>query len=127
MMLNSKAITATVMFFLFFCAVNLSAVETAKKSGKRKILVGAGLMAGGAALSLTSDINFFDKGDNLQFLSGIGIFGVGCVLTIWGLHENSHRNLASTSLKEQAEPRTEMQFIAGPTRKGIGAGMIIKW
>jgi hypothetical protein len=35
--------------------------------------------------------------------------------------------LESTSLKEQAEPRLEMQFIAGPTRKGISAGMMIKW
>ena len=125
-MLKRKSITVAVLFFLL-CAVNLSAMETAKKSGKTKILVGSGLMAGGAALALTSDINFFHNGDNLQFYGGIAMFGAGAVVTILGLYQNSHRNLESTSMKEEIQPRVEMQFIAGPTRKGIATGMMIRW
>jgi hypothetical protein len=126
MIVKSKSVTVAVLLFIV-CAVNLSAAETAKKSGKTKILVGAGLMAGGAALAIHGGSNVFEEGGDVEFISGIGIFGAGAVLTIWGLHQNSHKNLESTSLKEQAEPRLEMQFIAGPTRKGISAGMMIKW
>jgi len=126
-MLKPKSITVTVLLFLLFCAVNLSATETAKKSGKTKILVGAGLMAGGAALAIHGGSNVFEEGGDVEFISGIAIFGAGAVLTILGIRENSHRNSASASMKEQAEPRLEMQFIAGPTRKGISAGMMIKW
>ncbi len=125
MIVKTKSTTVTVLFFLIFCAVNLSAVEAAKKSGKTKILVGSGLMAGGVALALTADV--FDKGDDLQFLGGIGVFGAGVVVTVLGILEHSRRNLESTSLKEQVEPRLEMQLIAGPTRKGISAGMMLKW
>lgn len=117
----------TVLFFLLFCSLNLFADETVKKSGKTKILIGAGLMAGGAALAIHGGSNVFEEGGDVEFISGIGIFGAGAVLTILGLYQNSHRNLASVSMKEQVEPRLEMQFIAGPTRKGISAGMFLKW
>jgi hypothetical protein len=110
------------------CAVNLSAAETAKKSGKTKILVGAGLMAGGAALAIHGGSNVFEEGGDVEFISGIGIFGAGAVLTIFGIRENSRsKNLMGTSWKEQVEAPLEMQVIAGPTRKGIAGGMILKW
>ena len=127
MLVKINVITITVLCLLFSCSGDLSAAETAKKSGKTKILVGAGLMAGGAALAIHGGSNVFEEGGDVEFISGIAIFGAGAVLTILGIRENSHRNLASASMKEQAEPRLEIQFIAGPTRKGISAGMMLKW
>lgn len=127
MLVKINVITMTVLLLVLSCSGNLSAAETAKKSGKTKILVGAGLMAGGAALAIHGGSNVFEEGGDVEFISGIGIFGAGAVLTIWGLHQNSHKNLASKSMKEEVEPSLEMQFIAGPTRKGISASMLIKW
>ncbi|MCI0612198.1 hypothetical protein L0244_04340 [bacterium] len=116
------------LFLLFISADDLLAEETTKKSGKTKILVGVGLMAGGGALAIHGGSNIFQEGGDVEFLSGIGIFGEGAVLTILGIREKSRsKNELSTSWKEEVEAPLDIQFIAGPTRKGITAGMTFKW
>jgi hypothetical protein len=116
------------LFLLFICADDLLAEETTKKSGKTKILVGVGLMVGGAALAIHGGSNIFQEGQDVEFLSGIGIFGAGTVLTILGVREKSRsKNELSTSWKKEVQAPMEIQFIAGPTRKGMTAGMTFRW
>jgi hypothetical protein len=116
------------LFFLLFCANDLLAEEeTTKKSGKTKILVGVGLMGGGAALAIHGGSKVFQDGE-AEFFTGIGIFGAGAVVTLLGIsQELRSKNAVSTSLKDEVEVPLEILFIAGPTRKGMTAGMTIKW
>jgi hypothetical protein len=84
-------------------------------------------MGGGAALAIHGGSKVFQDGD-AELFTGIGIFGAGTVLTLWGIsQELRSKNAVSTSLKDKVEVPLEILFIAGPRRKGMTAGMTIKW
>jgi hypothetical protein len=119
--MNQKLISVTVVLAVLL-GVCLSARSEAANT--TKIIIGAGLMAGGTALTVHG-VRFCwsdCSGQTTEVIAGLAMFGVGTFLVIKGAREH-HLNL-------NAKPELARRAIligAGPIKHGVAGGVQVRW
>jgi hypothetical protein len=120
----SKLMVAACVLGLLSTAFDIQAANK-----KKKAIAGAVLMGVGAGITAhaINRADFFGatSEEEVEAAIGLGVFGAGVVLLIWGLVENGKGN--NFSDKAHSQRRLEFSWGAAPTAKGFASAVSFRW
>lgn len=116
---------ACVVVLLLLCFVFPSFGPDAEAVSAKKVLIGAGMMAGGAILFASTFCWACD--DDSGPYAGLALFGIGTGVVIWGLVSDGHHPESKLQQLEREDQHSRISFGVFPAKKGVQGGAVIRW
>ena len=111
-----------IALLLVFCFVIPFFTPQAEAVSGKKVLIGLGVMVGGAAL-------FFSTrwGSDSGPIAGLVVFGAGTGIFIWGLASHNTHTESKLQQRIREERRSRISYVVFPAQKGRQGAVVLRW